>query len=182
MLRTLLEERFHMKAHVETRNVDVFAVTLSNRDGEPGPGLRTSDDDCLGPYTDPPADTPKPACAFRLESNRVEAGAVTMPEVARLISRIPGFNPDRVIVDGTGMPGRYDVLLSIDIPGNVRTVSPRNDASSADGSFVAAAGLQERRPIAIREALQQQLGLKLEKAKLPIPTLIIERAKKPEED
>ena len=54
---------------------------------------------------------------------------------------------------------------------------------SADGrGVVSMVNFAERQPIAIREALEQQLGLKLEKAKLPIPTLVVERAKEPKED
>jgi uncharacterized protein (TIGR03435 family) len=42
--------------------------------------------------------------------------------------------------------------------------------------------LADRRPITVRDALKNQLGLKLEAAKLPIKTLLIERAKHPKED
>jgi uncharacterized protein (TIGR03435 family) len=41
---------------------------------------------------------------------------------------------------------------------------------------------RERWPVAVREALKVQLGLELRKAKLPIPTLVIESAKRPQED
>jgi uncharacterized protein (TIGR03435 family) len=157
MLRALLEQRFQMKARLHTRKMDVYAVRLSNQ--EPGAGLRRSNGECLGPYTDPQPEDDRPACPFRLEVNLVEAGAVTMIEVARIISRIQGLNADRPVIDDTGLLGTYDLRLSID-----RIVSG------------------ERRPIAIRDELRRQLGLKLENAKLPIPTLVIDRAKKPEED
>lgn len=158
MLRGLLEQRFQMKARLHTRKMDVYAVRLSNQ--EPGPGLRRSNGECLGPYTDAQSGDDRPACPFRLEVNLVEAGAVTMIEAARIISRIQGL-ADRPVIDDTGLPGTYDLRLSID-----RTIL----------------GGLERRAIAIRDELGRQLGLTLEKAKLPIPTLVIDRARKPEED
>jgi uncharacterized protein (TIGR03435 family) len=185
MLRSLLEERFQMQARLETKRVDVYAVRLANEHGEPGPRLRPSTGECLGPYTDPPRDEAlsAPACPFTLEPNRVEAGAVTMAEVARIISRIQGFQLDRVVVDGTGMEGRYDLELSIDLPTPVPSPFTAGGAASADGTPVFdQIRLSDRRPLAIREALREQLGLTLERARLPIPTLRIERAKKPEED
>jgi uncharacterized protein (TIGR03435 family) len=123
------------------------------------------------------------ACAFILEPNRVEAGAVTMAEVARIVSRIQGLQMDRLVVDGTGMEGRYDLQLSIDLPTTETSPLTRGSAASQDGSPVLdQIRLSDRRPLAIREALRDQLGLTLEKARMPIPTLRIERAKRPEED
>jgi uncharacterized protein (TIGR03435 family) len=159
MLRALLEERFQMKARVETKRVDVYALRLSKNTREPGPGLRRSTATCRGPYTDQTPNAPdSPECPFLLEFARVQAGAVTMTEVARIISRIQGFS-DRAIVDDTGLDGIYDLTLTIP-----------------------SAPVLDRRPIAVREAMQEQLNLELHKAKLPIPTLIIERVKKPTED
>jgi uncharacterized protein (TIGR03435 family) len=105
-----------------------------------------------------------------------------MTEVARIISRIQGFNLDRPLVDGTDLPGIYDVRLSIDLPSKVRSSGFVLGGSEDGRGVISMVSFAERQPIAIREALQQQLGLKLEKAKLPIPTLVIERAKEPRED
>src|SRR5262245_54803384 len=168
MLRTLLEDRFQMKARLLTRKMDVYAVRLSN--DQPGPGLRPSHGECLGPYTDPdPDEELKPACPFRLEPNLVETGAVTMTEVARIISRIQGFNLDRPLVDGTDLQGIYDVRLSIDVPVRVRSSAFDLGGSADARNVMSMVSFAERQPIAIREALQRELGLKLEKAKLPIP-------------
>jgi uncharacterized protein (TIGR03435 family) len=172
MLRKLLEERFQMKARLQARKVDVYALQLANR--EPAAGLRPSRGGCLGPYTDPRPGDDTPACPFRLERDFVakpgsarrpvptmivEAGGVTMIEVARILSRVQFFNIDRALVDATGLKGTYDLRLSIDMPSAV-----------------------DRLPFAFREALLQQLGLKLEKAKLDVPTLVVDRVKKPAED
>ena len=64
---------------------------------------------------------------------------------------------DRFIVDQTGLSGRYDVTLSLNAQG-------------------------EDRRDALRDALKTQLGLKLVKTRVPLPTLIIEHAEAPAEN
>ena len=181
MLRAMLDERFKLEARIETRKVRVFALRLSNASGEPGPWLRRATSPCLGPYSEPsPGDANTPRCPFRLERNRIEAGSVTMAEVARIISRISGF-ADRPIIDDTGLEGRFDLVLAIglDNRGNGPLTDPRElDERLFDASRMWA----ERRPIAIREAMKSQLNLDLHNAKLPIPTLIIKDATSPSED
>jgi uncharacterized protein (TIGR03435 family) len=158
MLRSLLEDRFALKTGIEMRKIDVYGLRLSNASGNLGPGLRVSANGCLGPYTVPLADGTLAPCPFRMEPDRIEAGAVTMADVARLLSR--GFFLDRLLVDDTGLQGTYDLAFEID--GLARS---------------------DRRPsAALVEALQQQLGLKLQKAKLPIPTLVVHEVKRPQED
>src|SRR5687767_14007152 len=46
MLRRLLAERFSLKAHRETREMDVYALTLARADGTSGPGLGRVIVDC----------------------------------------------------------------------------------------------------------------------------------------
>ena len=53
MLRSLLEERFHLKIHRETKELAIFSLTPA-KPGEPGgPGLTaTPDGDCSAAATD----------------------------------------------------------------------------------------------------------------------------------
>ena len=44
-LRNLLEERFKLKMHRETRELDVYALTMARPGGGPGPGLKPSTQD-----------------------------------------------------------------------------------------------------------------------------------------
>ena len=46
MMRTLLQERFGLRTHVEERPLDVIAITLLNVDGQLGPKLRRSQSKC----------------------------------------------------------------------------------------------------------------------------------------
>jgi uncharacterized protein (TIGR03435 family) len=184
ILRVFLADRFELEARVEVRKVDVYALRLARADREPGPGLSMSGGECQGPYTlTASGSNAVQRCPFRLESHVIQAGAVTMPEVARLISRISGIEVDRVVVDQTGLLGTYDLTLTIDLATGVRFLpNQRGELDRLSVGTQSSSLLADRRPLAIRQALEQQLGLKLEKAELPIPTLIIEGAKRPVDD
>ena len=53
MLRALLQERFQLAVHSETRDLPAYALTLANRDGRLGKGLRRSGAECA-PIAAPP--------------------------------------------------------------------------------------------------------------------------------
>ena len=46
MLRELLEDRFRLKAHVETREVPIYTLVLARGDGRLGPKMKASTDTC----------------------------------------------------------------------------------------------------------------------------------------
>jgi len=121
--------------------------------------------------------------AVRLAGARVD-GAMTMAEVAKFLQNVPGLTLRAAIVDQTGLPGRYDVALDIGGPINPRRrmlVDAESDAG-ARGALLGSDLDLERRPIAVREALEKQLGLKLVNTKAEIPMLKIEHAENPQED
>jgi uncharacterized protein (TIGR03435 family) len=47
MLRALLEDRFKLKTHTETRQQQIYALVKARSDGRLGPGLHESTVDCL---------------------------------------------------------------------------------------------------------------------------------------
>lgn len=154
MLRALLEERFKLRARVALTDVDVLALQLARVDRQRGPGLRRSTSDCQhGTSVEPGAGDSRPPCMMRIDATHIEAGGITMSQLAAMIYDAEGARVDRFVVDQTGLSGRYDVALSI-----------------------AAAG--DRRD-AFRDALKMQLGLKLVKTKVSLPTLLIEHAETP---
>jgi bla regulator protein BlaR1 len=70
-----------------------------------------------------------------------------------------GFRLQRFVVDQTGLSGRYDFVLHW---------NPDTDEDSTEPS--------------LSTALHEQLGLKLEPRKGPVPTLVIDSAAKPSEN
>ena len=157
LLRRLLEERFKLQARVELTDVDVFALQLARADRERGPGLRRSSRDCFRPNDDPRDGEGRPKCGVRFDASHLEAGGVTMSELAATINEADEMRMDRFLVDQTGLSGRYDVTLSLKAQG-------------------------EDRRDALRDALKTQLGLKLVKTSVPLPTLIIDHAEAPAEN
>ncbi|SPE34581.1 conserved exported hypothetical protein [Candidatus Sulfopaludibacter sp. SbA3] len=137
MLRTLLEQRFHLVLRRESRNSAVYALVLAK--GGPkmtavtGPAGRTV---FAGSIT-----------------GRVHANAASVATFAELLAKAS----DRPVVDMTGLTGLYNFDL---------TYTPELSAAPADA------------PPALPTALQEQLGLRLEKREMPIEFLVIDRADK----
>jgi uncharacterized protein (TIGR03435 family) len=127
MLRTLLAERFRLIARMETRTLQVIALTAVH------PKLQESA--AAGPGS------------FRAHKRGVLGLGATMAELAALLSD-PLRSP---VVDATGLTGRYDFALDY---------SGGDDERSATISAV------------------QQLGLKLERRKVPMQVLMVDRAEK----
>src|SRR5262245_11026232 len=121
MLRSLLEERFGLRVHSETRNLPVFALVAATR-GRTGPRLRRSQRDCRevledrDPFEAAHEDPNRPACRQTTrfvvgsggsEITIVRAG-VSMRQLALQLTSFA----QRAVLDRTGLEGTYDVELA----------------------------------------------------------------------
>jgi uncharacterized protein (TIGR03435 family) len=168
--RGLLEERFQLKAHVEQREMEVYALVLAHADGRLGPGLRRSAVDCgtiiaenrkraeAGEPPQPPAPGGRPICGSVGGGTSLTAGAAEMASLIAMISA----GLERPVIDRTGLTGRFDIDLLF-APMRVGAAPP---ASIAD------------RP-SLFNAVQEQLGLRLERTRALIPVLVIEHIEMP---
>ena len=158
MLRKLLEDRFGLIVHPETREMQVYA--LVRRDGQLGPQLRRSEVDCTSPS--PPANVAgQPRCTSR-------NGPGFTAAVGRPISAFLFFltgQVQRAVIDRTGLTGTWDIEL---------TFSP-------DGLAAPAATPQDS-GASLFTALQEQLGLRLEPSTGPVQVLVIDRLDRPTEN
>ncbi len=77
-----------------------------------------------------------------------------MPDVAHILSQHWLFSGRRVFVDQTGLTGLYDFSFSTN----------------------------RRRATTLEGMVEEQLGLSLQPTRLPLPSLIIERARQPQPD
>ena len=93
------------------------------------------------------------------ESNGRHVEALKNASMADLVL-ILQFRVDRPIVDQTGLKGRYDLKLQWTLD---ETQTPAPDA-----------------PPGLFTAIQDQVGLKLERVKAPADTLVIDKLQKPE--
>lgn len=159
MLRSLLADRFKLAIHFETREVPVFALVLA-KPGNTGPQLR--------PHSDEPSCSPASPCG-RFDSLpnppgqfKIGARDVTLGFIANVLATSELGRP---VVDQTGLTGNFDFTLEW---------TP-NIAAAPD--FIP----DESGPTYI-EALQRQLGLKLESTRGPIQVPVIDHVERPDEN
>ena len=162
MLRALLVERFKLVVRRETRDVPVYALTIAKG----GPKLHPSnqpESERAVPRTPSQAGGTEPGSGHLVFKNE------SMPDFAWALSRMSGIG-DRVVVDHTGLKGRYDFELKYERDSTLPAgVDVREPAPRLEGP-------------AIFSALQEQLGLKLESRKAPVEFLIIDHVEKPAEN
>lgn len=95
MLQSLLLERFHMKVHLETRELPVYAMVVSKG------GAKLKDAAAPG----------RPA--IRMNGGGVVFTSVTIADLIELMTRAHLAELDRPVVDDTGLTGRYDVTVNL---------------------------------------------------------------------
>jgi uncharacterized protein (TIGR03435 family) len=165
MLRTLLTERFALTFHVETKEVDAYALVPARSDGRLGPKLQKWDGTCNGkpaPPAQPNATGPRCAAFFRPPGMFMRG--VTMTVVANMLSA-QITNLGRPVVDRTNLAGEWDFDLET-------TFAPA----------AANAGNADTTAPSVFVALQEQLGLKLEPTRTPVKVMIIDNAQRPTEN
>jgi len=169
MLRTLLEERFKLKLHREREEIDMFALTVA-RSGLKMQPMKPGDCD---PDLSKPVDSSaaKPMCG---NMNTALKGPNTTWllagfETSFLASRLSG-TLGRTVTDRTGLKDEFIIRLEFHPDDNTPGIKwpPERDA---DTSVPQAA--------TIFTALEQQLGLKLERVKGPREFLVIDSIEKP---
>ena len=170
MMRSLLEDRFGMRVHRESRESIVFALTLA-KPGKLGPKL------VLHPADDPNClKVPLPQTAAGGYPHQCGTGAmiaasgpglsamggqkVTMDEfVLSLTNLYNGI--ERPVVNRTGLTGAYDYTLEW----AVESGDPAEIRGDAGPNF--------------SEALGEQLGLKLVPDKAPVQVLLVDKVERP---
>ena len=170
MLQPLLAEYFKLSVHRETRDMDVFAMALATP-GRLGPQLKESFDACddmvgtPGGFARAPdgARNERGTCGILPGgAGRIVARGLDMPGLAAYI----GTSPGRMLIDRTGVTGRFDVDL---------TYTPSifsSDAPARRGSLPP--GVDPTGPPLIT-ALREQLGLKLQPVRAPIDVVVIDQ-------
>jgi uncharacterized protein (TIGR03435 family) len=178
MLRLLLEERFALRSHRETRTLPVYTVHLARADGQLGPRLRRSGAECAPPMPPPgvPMPPPPPPASgppIRSLSGAPQAQCPTIYFSGMVSSRRAPFVSlvgrliellGRPVIDATGLSGEFDVDLYY------------QTGVSAGGDT----GLDGSAP-SLNAALQEQLGLGLESGRAPVEVVVIDAAAQPRE-
>ncbi|HTW81586.1 MAG TPA: TIGR03435 family protein [Terracidiphilus sp.] len=179
MMQSLLAERFKLAVHMETREAPVFTLELA-RPGELGPYLRRhpASDDCANTAF------PKGSANVVPAADSLSALPIPCGVIAHLPSTAPGFTRfggrdvalamlatslptqtgmatlPRPVIDETGLRGEYDFSLEWTFED-----SSEGNSQESGGTF--------------REALKDQLGLKLKPEKKAVEVLVIDHIEPP---
>jgi uncharacterized protein (TIGR03435 family) len=160
MLRSLLEERFALKTHTETREIDVYALLPVRPDRELGPKVKPWSGTCASGKAPRAEDPAMPRCMGAFRAPGLVLEGVTMIPVAEMLStqrRLLG----RIVQDRTGLTGPYNIEFEFDFPAAIQ----------ADYTGPS-----------IFTALKEQLALKLESSKGPLQVVVVESASAPSEN
>jgi uncharacterized protein (TIGR03435 family) len=155
--QSLLEDRFKLKIHRETRELPVFELTVAKG----GVKAKLADD-----QTPLRAGWQKGGISLMI-GGELRATAVPFPTFVAALSRFVS----RPIVDKTTLKGLYDITLKWTpdpLPGPLPTGGQLPPPDPSSPSLVT--------------ALQEQLGLKLESSKGPVEMLVIDSVSRPTEN
>jgi len=188
MIANLLKDRFNMVSHSEIREMPVYNLVFARDDRRFGPSLKETSAGCraaIAARNDAVArGEPAPAAPAGADSCgqvRVNPGTasfsgVTASVMAGALTPFAG----RPVTDKTGLAGPYDFTLRwsaaaggfvpFGLPPGVlgppNTPPPPADPDAPD----------------LFTAVQEQLGLKLESARGPVPVVVVDRIEKPSLD
>jgi uncharacterized protein (TIGR03435 family) len=149
MMQSLLEDRFKLKYHRETKEMPVYTL------GAAKSGLN---------LPDPKEGSDRATIRIsRMTGVLLTGEKITMPELTRVLSNLL----KRTVIDKTGFAGTFAAYLSFAVDDTLAGLPHFPDApddANIPSVFV---------------ALEEQLGLKLESTKGPVEILVIDHIEKP---
>jgi uncharacterized protein (TIGR03435 family) len=155
MIRPLLTDRFKLQFHNEVRQTQGYMLVVAKN----GPKLKMAiDGEAPKPLTNPQG-----AAAGPGKGGTPGQGILFGPNTAASIAANLALRLHVPITDNTGLTGKYNVELHW-------TLDELDNQPAAD------------KPPSLFTALQEQLGLRLEPAKIPINAFVIDNAEKPVEN
>ncbi len=182
MVRALIVERFKLTTHTEERPVTAYTLMAVK------PKMKKADPTSRTKYKEgAAADGKDPRDKNPILSRLVTCQNMTMAQFAQKLQAIaPGYIHAPVL-DATGLEGGYDFTLSFSAAGLTQAPmgGPRGpgEPGAPPPSDTAAVASEPTGAVTLFEAIDKQLGLKLEAKKRPVPILVIDHAEqKPTEN
>jgi uncharacterized protein (TIGR03435 family) len=163
MVQSLLEDRFALKMHRETREGPVYSLVVARG----GSKLKPSVDSSCVMRTPGNPDPGSAACGYRPGLGTLDAKGVVIADLAGFLSALIA----RPVVDKTGLRGRFDFHLEYAI-----------DQATAGLQAPAAQNADADNRPTIFTAVQEYLGLQLRSDKGPREYLVVDHAEKPAEN
>ena len=185
-LQDMLEGQLGLVTHRETRTFPAYALVLASADGRLGPSLEPSTVDCFAGESNPrpnrDAAEVGPVLRERIQARRfcgfddtffgITGARVSMAEFVREFHRrhYP-LQPDREVVDRTGLTGFYDLEIRF----GFLPLAAIGHAHYHVGRLLHPLGVRS-----FASALPEQLGLKLVDTTISREVLVVDRMHRPQ--
>jgi uncharacterized protein (TIGR03435 family) len=166
MAKSLLADRFQLKAHWETREMATYNLVT----GKNGIKLKSSQDQSLNAV---PAQAGAPPHGVVRQIARPSASGIFLTltgdavPMETLVSTLQS-SAGRPVFDKTGLSGLFDVKLEFMLETNGGNAPPAAPADPSGPTLVT--------------AIEEQLGLRLESSKGPVEVLVIDSVARPSEN
>jgi uncharacterized protein (TIGR03435 family) len=147
MVQTLIEDRFKLRVHHDTRVLPVLSLSVDKKGLKITPSKMEAD--------------PKRWEGIRGKPGQLEGHACEIALFANVLTALPEVG-GRLVLNRTGLMGKYDFMLKW-MPDSTLGPPSIGSATSPDPSAPS-----------LFTAIAQQLGLKLEATKGPVDTIVID--------
>ncbi len=168
-LQLLLQDRFKLAVHHETKELPVYELTAAKG----GPKLKApacTESDPKNP-TPAPGKTIRDTCGFSgFFKGRFEASSATTGDFVKALSNLLG----RTVVDKTGINGTFRIVLTFALDDSTQRFPDAPIGADSPAADDASPN--------IFTAIQEQLGLKLESSRGPVDVMVIDHVEKPSEN
>lgn len=195
MLESMLQERFQLKVHRETRELPIYTLVVA-RDGskmklsaDQNPQRGAVPSPPLGPPPPPPGlagprgepgfggrggPGTMPPGSMRIGRGNLVANTASMGSLINMLSQQVG----RPVLDETGLTGMFDIELQWTPEGG----APGPFGAGGPGGPEVAPPAADASGPSIFTAIQEQLGLRLESTRGPVEVIVIDSVEKPSEN
>ena len=163
MLQAFLKERFRMQVHFEDRPVSAFnLVAAKPKLTKADPANRTGCKEGAAAVAKDPRDTNP------LLSRLITCQNMSMAQFADLLQSLASGYVRSPALDMTGLEGSYDFTVNF-TPNGLQAGVPGAVAATGEGAAADPNGA-----LTLPDAINKQMGLKLELVKRPVPVLVID--------
>lgn len=181
MVQAMLEDRFQLKAHRETREASIYHLVVAGGQAK----MKLSEDQTPPGRPKPVTDPSAPPQRGVTDLNIMPTGGrmkvtltgtgIAMDQLANRFQGLVG----RSVIDKTGLTELFDIDVQafFDAPEAPTTAGPNEQPAQA-----ATPGPPQWIEVLVFKAIQDQLGLKLENAKGTNQVLVIDNVQKPSEN
>jgi uncharacterized protein (TIGR03435 family) len=163
MLRTLLMDRFKMAIHYEDRPMDAYTLVAVR------PKLTKAD-----PSNRTACTRQSPQVMTTSSAVRTTCRNITMAQFAEQLQELDSIDIHYPVLDATGIVGAWDFTITYNFLINIGALPMVAAARAAAGVAPGDAASDPTGGISFIDAVEKQLGLKLEKHKRPVRVLVID--------